>query len=214
MMKKYIFLLLIMLSNSIASQNLKSYFISMPDSIIPLLTKVNREDCVDFLDSKMKAEVKNKFGNISELKALTDNYLLLQTTSNSYIEMRLLSVNDSTKIIGVSRSYKAKAVDSSLSFYSTDWHRLDNMKFINLPAREKSALNDSLSFKDLTSQEINDIMDIPLMKISFQEINNDLIFENTSPYTLDKEQLMELKLDRQNKTIRYIWKDGRYVLEK
>ena len=111
MMKKYIFLLFIILSNSIASQNLKSYFISMPDSIIPLLTKVNREDCVDFLDSKMKAEVKNKFGNISELKALTDNYLLLQTTSNSYIEMKLLSVNDSTKIIGVSRSYKAKAVD-------------------------------------------------------------------------------------------------------
>lgn len=33
-------------------------FIAMPDSVAPLLTKVNREDCVDFLASNMKAEVK------------------------------------------------------------------------------------------------------------------------------------------------------------
>ena len=37
----------------------------------PLLTKVNREDCVDFLASNMKAEVKNRFGKVSELKRLT-----------------------------------------------------------------------------------------------------------------------------------------------
>ena len=29
-------------------------FIAMPDSVAPLLTKVNREDCVDFLASNMK----------------------------------------------------------------------------------------------------------------------------------------------------------------
>ena len=42
---------------SVSAQDMKSVFIAMPDSITPLLTKVNKEDCVDFLDSNMKAEV-------------------------------------------------------------------------------------------------------------------------------------------------------------
>ena len=44
------------------AQNMKSVFIAMPDSITPLLSQVNKEDCVDFLDSNMKAEVTNRFG--------------------------------------------------------------------------------------------------------------------------------------------------------
>ena len=41
------------------AQDARTVFINMPDSLMPLLTKVNREDCIDFLDSKMRAQVKN-----------------------------------------------------------------------------------------------------------------------------------------------------------
>jgi hypothetical protein len=36
------------------AQDARTVFINMPDSLMPLLTKVNREDCIDFLDSKMR----------------------------------------------------------------------------------------------------------------------------------------------------------------
>lgn len=65
---------------SLHAQDMKTLLSLWPDSIAPLLTKVNREDCVDFLASNMKAEVKNRFGKVSELKKLTDDYLFLQTT--------------------------------------------------------------------------------------------------------------------------------------
>ena len=52
------------------AQNMRSVFISMPDSITPLLTKVNKEDCVDFLDSNMKAEVKNRFDGTAVQKGI------------------------------------------------------------------------------------------------------------------------------------------------
>ena len=58
---------------SVMAQNMKSVFVAMPDSVTPLLTKVNREDCIDFLDSNMKAVVKNRFGNVAEMKVLTDD---------------------------------------------------------------------------------------------------------------------------------------------
>ena len=48
------------------AQEAKTCFKNMPDSICPLLSAVNRADFIDFLESKMKAEVTNSFGGKSE----------------------------------------------------------------------------------------------------------------------------------------------------
>ena len=61
-MKKLIYLFLVWgCTLSVAAQDMKKVFIAMPDSLTPLLTKVNKEDCIDFLASNMKAEIKNRF---------------------------------------------------------------------------------------------------------------------------------------------------------
>ena len=69
------------------AQDIKSLFITMPDSLSLLLTKVNREDFGDFLASNMKAEVKNRFGKPSEMTKLTADYLKIKMTSASEVEM-------------------------------------------------------------------------------------------------------------------------------
>jgi hypothetical protein len=52
-MKKTLFVIGMLLCGlSLYAQDMKTLFIAMPDSVAPLLTKVNREDCVDFLASK------------------------------------------------------------------------------------------------------------------------------------------------------------------
>ena len=43
------------------AQEANTLFINVPDSLCPLLTKVNREDCIDFLSSKMKAQVEKAY---------------------------------------------------------------------------------------------------------------------------------------------------------
>ena len=55
---------------SLQAQEAKTFFKNMPDSLSPLLTAVNRADCIDFLESKMKAEVTNRFGGKSEMTEL------------------------------------------------------------------------------------------------------------------------------------------------
>ncbi len=55
---------------SLQAQEAKTLFVNIPDSLTPLLTKVNREDCIDFLESKMKAQVENRFGKKSEMTEL------------------------------------------------------------------------------------------------------------------------------------------------
>ena len=101
-MKKIILLCFLMASViSLNAQDAKSVFINMPDSLSPLLTKVNREDFEDFLESNMKAQVKNKMDKMSEMKTLTKDYVYLQTTPQSSFQMKLLQLNDTTKIICV-----------------------------------------------------------------------------------------------------------------
>ena len=47
-------------THGLKAQKAQDYFIHMPDSICPLLTAVNRADFIDFMDSRMKAEVTNR----------------------------------------------------------------------------------------------------------------------------------------------------------
>jgi hypothetical protein len=61
-----------------AQQQARQLFVSMPDSLLPYLTAVNRADCIDFLDSHMKARIKNRFGQESEMTALSADYIKMQ----------------------------------------------------------------------------------------------------------------------------------------
>ena len=44
----------------------------MPDSLVPYLSENNKLDMIDFLDSKMKAEVHNLLDGKTELITLTE----------------------------------------------------------------------------------------------------------------------------------------------
>lgn len=118
---------------SLQAQNMKELFIAIPDTLSPLLTKVNREDFGDFLASNMKAEVRNRFGKDSEMTELTDDYLYIKMTSASSMEMKMLPLNDSLKVICVIQTYRAPVADSQIRFYDTDWNQLDGSLFIDLP---------------------------------------------------------------------------------
>lgn len=102
------------------AQDARTVFINMPDSLMPLLTKVNREDCIDFLDSKMRAQVKNKFGNMSEMTDLSVDYIRMKMTEQSDWQMKLLTTTDSTKIVCAISTACAPACDSEIRFYTTD----------------------------------------------------------------------------------------------
>ena len=44
------------------AQDMERIFAEMPDSIVPVMTKNNRLDCIDFYKSKMKSNVENIYG--------------------------------------------------------------------------------------------------------------------------------------------------------
>ena len=194
---------------SVSAQNMKSVFIAMPDSITPLLTKVNKEDCVDFLDSNMKAEVKNRFDGTAEMKVLTEDYTLMQTSETGTLEMKLLPVKDSTKVICMVKTVCASACDSDIRFYASDWSKeLDVTSFLQRPSADVFFLpNDTLSEEEIL---IRKKADINLMKASLSKDDVSLSFQYTTPDYLNQEDKEKLVLHLRKEPVTLQWKDGKF----
>ena len=209
-MRIKLWMLLCILSISSAfAQDMKPIFISMPDSIAPLLTKVNKEDCVDFLAYDMKAEVKNRFGGVTELKVLTDDYLFLQTTANSSMEMKLLPVNDSTKVVCMIKTVCSSACDSEVHFYSSDWkQKLMTTDYLSKPEVDMFFLPVDSSDEEyaLIRKEAN----VHLLKASLSKEDVSLTFIYTTPDYLNKENKEKLEPYLRKEPVVLKWQEGKF----
>lgn len=191
------------------AQEAKALFINMPDSLTPLLTKVNREDCIDFLESKMKAQIDNRFGRKSEMTDLSKDYIRMQMSPQTSWQMKVLALNDTTKVICTVSTACAPACDSRISFYTTEWKPLDKSPFITLPV-----MNDFLNTPDSTTiyafEEARLAADMLLMKADFNKDNTELTFTLTTPEYMSKETAEKLK-PFLRRPIVYRWEKGKLI---
>lgn len=108
---------------------MREVFTQMPDSMLPYLSRNNKLDLIDFIDSGMTAEVTNEFDDKTILEKLTDNYLYLKLSPASRIEMKLLPYANKTdsvnSVICALTSFGEEAVESSIKFYTPQWLPID-----------------------------------------------------------------------------------------
>lgn len=91
----YTFLLLFAVSIQVeAKKPMREWLKTMPDSVMPLLTKNNRLDFIDYYDAKMEAVVTNRLDGKSRMTKLTDDYIQISYTPSTNITMRLLPISD------------------------------------------------------------------------------------------------------------------------
>ena len=120
---KKIFLLSLLYCVSVsafAQLRMRDVFAQLPDSVLPLMTKNNRLDCIDFIENGMEARVKNRFDDQVVLDVLTDDYLSIRTSEGSFVEMKLIPKVSDT-LIYVNRTYSGPAEDSEVRVYDISW---------------------------------------------------------------------------------------------
>ena len=99
-------------------KNIEKIFIDMPDIYIPQLQDAWRKDLVDLYKSGEEAKLKNLRDGYSVLKEMTEDYLLLQTTERTVIEMKLLPIEKGTNIICMITTFSAPVSDSKIDFFT------------------------------------------------------------------------------------------------
>ena len=171
------------LHSSFAELRIRDIYAEAPDSIFPLLTKNNRLDQIAFRENNMKADVKNKFEDHSELLVLNDKYLKLQLSKHCLVEMRLL--NDST--FCMVQTYNAPASDSQIRFFDTSWNELPQTV-------ERPSVDEFLS-EDVDIDVRLALQALPLIKASLSENSETVTFElQTSELTKEQKKKLEGKV--------------------
>lgn len=132
-----ILLLLLLTLNVSAQHKIGELFKEMPDSLLPLLTKNNRLDMIDFCEAKMKSEVQNKLEGTSEITMLTNDslYLRLNDALNIkfYVEDALEEYDSCRQVICMVQTYKLASSDeeeSIVDYFSINWRRLAHPKLL------------------------------------------------------------------------------------
>lgn len=194
----------------VKAQEARDCFVEMPDSLCTLLTAVNRADFIDFLDSNMKARVENTFRGRSEMTELSPDYIHVQLTSQSTWQMKLLPVNDSTKVICVVNTVCAPACDSRIDFYTTDWHKLPSDDYLpELPAVDDFILPYPDTADIYVYQEAVRQADLPLFKAGFSKEGTELTFVFSAADYVEPDIVEKLESYLRPAVI-YAWEDGRF----
>lgn len=201
---------------SLTAQEAKHVFVNMPDSILPLLTQINRADCIDFLESNMQAIVKNRFEQVSEMARLTNDYISLSLTPQSTFELKLLPLNDSTHLICTVQTVCSEACDSRITFYTTDWKKLPTATHLPEPPQTTDFLPDTLSATITDTlgsswENLRNEADMLLMRASLADSTTTLTFTYTTPDYMQTESAAHIRPLLKNNEIHYDWKNSTFI---
>ena len=120
-MKKTILALLVAATFSQASAQsiqIRDAFREMPDSLMPYLSKNNRLDFIDFLDSGMKAEVRTQLGGTSQMLSIGSDSLTIQMNPSLRVDMIAID-----SVVAVVETFLVDSIygESRVHYYSATW---------------------------------------------------------------------------------------------
>ena len=187
---------------TLSAQDIRTLFMEAPDSVLPLLPRNARADCVDFADAKMVYPVSNLLGGTSLLKELNDSHLLLQSTASSTVEMKLLPAGDSFVICVVNTVF-AEVADSRVAFFDHNWKRVETEQFFTYPAIKDFFIG--------TDNRLLDFCDMYLVSLKLESAENTLVAEYTMPGYMNDDDAQKVLASL--KKLVYRWNGVRFVME-
>lgn len=202
-------LLLCMAARPGYAQEISELFCQMPDQYIPQLENAWRKDLVDLYRSGKEAQLKNNMGGISVLEKMTPDYLRLQSTERTRIEMRRFPLVNNTYVICVVTTFFGPVADSRVQFYSTDWKLLDTNSLLK-PAVRGDFIRTAADTTDMAWQNAAAVLDMDLIEYRLDETEPTLTAFYTTPQYLSKEERKKVEPFLLTKEKQYVWRQSRF----
>lgn len=209
MKRFYLALLFVLYALGGYAQDMATLFSSMPDQYIVQLESAWRKDLIDLYNSGKEARLQNTMNGYSVLEKLTSDYLLLQSTERTTIEMKMLPLVNNTYIICMITTVSGPAPDSRIAFYTTDWQPLEALD-LYAPVEagwfiRESANKNSDAFLDATSR-----LDMDLVRYSLSPDANTLTATYATPLYLSKEEREKVKPFLKDEPKVYMWERSHF----
>ena len=174
------------------AQNMAEVFVSMPDEYVPQLEDAWRKDLVDLYNSGENAQLKNNMNGTSRLVKLTKDYLLLESTERTTLELKLLPLVNNTFVICKIITVKAPVADSRIAFFSPDWKPLNASDLLE-PVTAGWFIREDADKESMAFQESTSRLDMDLFEYKLSPDDYTLTQIYTTPQYTDKETQKKLK---------------------
>lgn len=180
-----------------AQTDIATLWKDMPDSIVPILNRSARTELVTPFKGADSVEVSNALGGKTKMIKLSNKFLDIKLTNASGLQLLLLTKSDSTQIICMERSFGSPALESEISFYSTDWTRIDNS--FGVPNLNDAKLLKEVimvrpdSISEAKSQSITNILNPLMAKAELSEANGGTLTLSIGTTFLTEEEKNLLK---------------------
>ena len=209
MKRFYLALLFVLYALGGYAQDMATLFSSMPDQYIVQLESAWRKDLIDLYNSGKEARLQNTMNGYSVLEKLTSDYLLLQSTERTTIEMKMLPLVNNTYIICMITTVSGPAPDSRIAFYTTDWQPLEALD-LYAPVEagwfiREGANKNSDAFLDATSR-----LDMDLVRYSLSPDANTLTATYATPLYLSKEEREKVQPFLKDEPKVYMWERSHF----
>lgn len=192
---------MVLVCGRVEAQDLRTLFVEMPDTLLPLLTANDRRDMIDFRDAGMTTPVSNRLDGKSRITALTDDYLSLELSRSSSMQIKMINCVGGDTLLCVVNTVAAEACDSRIHFYNTRWERVDGPYF-TMPS-----IADFFHPSDSVAKAL-DICDIYLVKLSLSPDSDSLKADYTMPQYMSQSD--SARVASQLRTLRYHWTGRRF----
>ena len=201
MKKLFIIMMAMTMSLTMGAKSIRELWISMPDSIVPLLDKNMRTEFVELHDMKVKAEVNNLLEETSVMDTLTQNFIQVHLNAVATLQVKMLPYTDGDSLLCVVKTLAAPEKESEVMLYDQQWHPLDTSSLFE--GKDLSAVMESLIQKPDTMeerrfQELKAMIEPRMMSAILLEHDNSIVFRLSLPLLSkdDKKQVSVIRMQR------------------
>ncbi|MDO4160606.1 MAG: DUF3256 family protein [Prevotellaceae bacterium] len=106
--------------------SVKSVMEKIPEKMIPYLDYAQITELCKFANLRDSMKVKNVLNGNTYVDSISDSFMKVHLNDVSEIELKLLPLNDSTKVICMIKSYNSPVMESIIKFYSTEWRSVES----------------------------------------------------------------------------------------
>jgi hypothetical protein len=203
----FFFLCSLVVCQSLQAQTLADLFIKMPNTLLPGITEDTRKDLVDFQKNSMKAVMPAAFGGKVELNTLTDDYLVLSTSVQGNIQLKLLPVEGSEKVIVLLSTMGKELKDTRMQVFNLQWKPVPG---ILLPVLHTTDfVNDSLARQNGFSNILSRLPARLFVAFSCEPNTNYLYAVSSLKNDLSVEQRGSIESYLQD-TLKFEWRNGKF----
>lgn len=203
-MQHSIFFFFLFLSTMIQAQQVGDLFKVMPPELLPGVSEGNKTMLL--IDSG-RSTIPYPLGEITK-EAYGDDYLRIQTSDSGKLQLKLLPVSDDSVVVCLIKTVCGSVCDSHISFYTTEWKKLDREAF--LPTFSAEIFLNSSQKKSENDKYAVSLPDVYPISAAFNETGTDLTLTFHYKELLTEEQIQQLKPLLKGDSVVLTWENASF----